>query len=133
MGVSQVKWSCTCIRLNTACGIDTELSLSLHTEQSAAHSSHLKGVFIFPPAQRRLCMFHSLVCPLYSDFLLFHLGLLASVEMRQFAVWIEINSVQQQDACPCLFLASWHLDCPSPGSSKLLLNTQSCHCILLPK
>lgn len=133
MSVSQVKWSCTCTCLNTACGIYTKLSLSLHTEQSAAHCSHLKGVFIFPPAQRSLCMFHSPVCSLYSGFLLFRSGLLTSVEMRQVAVLIEIKSVQQQDARCSLFVASWHLDCPSPGSSKLSLNTQSCNSILLPK
>lgn len=79
-----------------ACGIYTELSLSVHREQSAAHSSHLKGVFILPPAQRRLCMCHRPVCSLYSDFLLFHLGLLISVGVRQVAAWMEINSVEQQ-------------------------------------
>ena len=45
----------------------------------------------------------------------------------------EIKAVQQRDACCGLFTASWHLACPSLGSRKLCLDTQSCNCIFLPK
>lgn len=91
-------------------------------------------VYLFFHLHREACAcFTALFALLYSDFLLFHLGLLPSVEVRQVVVLIKIHSVQQQDVCRSLFVASWHLHCPSLGSSKLCLNTQFCNHILLPE
>lgn len=91
----------------------------------------LKGLFIFPPAQRNPCAFHSLSCSFVRSFPLAPLGFAPSSWSDAVAAVLERSSVQhgvRVAACSSPIALN-----AVPGCSKVCLNTQSCGSSLLPR